>query len=96
MDILLGFIAENTTPLAILVGFSIVAYVGHTMAGSRTPSVPVTHYRGIDMTQLPEGSVAQKIEWLLKQSPTTGLRIRDSAEANRVLLAWDKIQREQH
>lgn len=49
------------------------------------------YYRGIDMHQMPDGSIAEQIKWLKEQEPTDGgLRIRDSRTANRVILAYKR------
>ena len=49
------------------------------------------YYRGIDMHKMPDGFITDKIKWLKMQEPTDGgLRISDTTQANRVILAYER------
>lgn len=49
------------------------------------------YYRGIDLHKMPSGSITDRIKWLKMQEPTDGgLRISDTTQANRVILAYER------
>jgi len=84
--------AEQLQNIGILMIF--IALAGIILHNIRPKKpAPVTHYKDLDMRDMPNGTHGEKIKWLKKQK-VGGMPIKTMDEATKIILAWEAIQRD--